>query len=272
MSIPAHTVVLFQRALHLWVLLHLLSALPAMEVLWLDPLSPTHPMGGPRYALVHAFGSWLPVRAAPLVLACTLLVACWGVFRPLRWWLALPLWVGHTSLMNLAFMASSGGQQLIANLLFWNVLLCLGRSGHLLWIGATGFWIIRLQLLLAYVATGLHKLTGTHWLDGTAMGIVASDPAFGPVWLTDLPLLAKSITWAVLLFQLTFPLVVWWRRTRRSWMAFGAVFHLGTALWLGIPEMGAAFIAAYAIWLSDEEAVMVLRRLRWRRTVSVPAT
>ncbi|MCW5898897.1 MAG: HTTM domain-containing protein [Flavobacteriales bacterium] len=272
MSIPANTVLLFQRALHLWVSLHLLTALPAMEELWLDPLSPPHPMGGPRYTLVHAFGSWLPVRAAPVVLACTLLVALWGVVRPLRWWLSLPLWAGYSSLMNLAFMASSGGQQLMANLLFWNVLLCLERSGHATWVGATGFWIIRLQLLLAYAATGLHKLTGTHWLDGTAMGIVAGDPAFGPAWLTGFPLLAKSMTWAVLVFQLTFPVAVWWRRTRLPWMAFGAVFHLGTALWLGIPEMGAAFIAAYAIWLSNNESGAVLRCYRWRQAVSVPAT
>src|SRR5690606_428826 len=116
----------------------------------------------------------------------------------------------------------------------------------------TAFWIIRLQLLIAYLATALHKFTGTHWLDGTAMGIVAGDPAFGPQWLVHQPVLSAILTWSVLLFQLTFPLAVWWKRTRVPWMIFGVLFHVGTAIWLEIPEMAFAFIVCYLIWLNEQ--------------------
>ncbi|MBL0036662.1 MAG: hypothetical protein IPP26_13090 [Flavobacteriales bacterium] len=62
------------------------------------------------------------------------------------------------------------------------------------------------------------------------------------------------ITWALLAFQFTFPIAVWFNRTKLPFMAFGGLFHLGTALWMGIPEMAFAFIACYAIWLDEGEA------------------
>lgn len=268
MSTPTVTVLLFQRTLHLWVLLFLLSALPVADLLWFDPIAPVLPYTGWRYHLVHPFGSVLPGSAAPLVLALALVLALRSLFRPSRWWSALLLWLSYTALMHLAFMASSGGQQLISNLLFWNILLSVQAPSIATWARPSAFWVIRLQLLLTYLATGLHKLTGTHWPDGTAMGIVATDHAFGPLWLADFPLLATAMTWAVLLFQFTFPIAVWWSRTRWPWMLFGVLFHLGTALWMGIPEMAFAFLVAYTIWLSSNEVERLRAWLPFKRSRS----
>jgi hypothetical protein len=71
--------------------------------------------------------------------------------------------------------------------------------------------------------------------------------------LADIPLLSQPITWAVLIFQITFPMAVWSERTRVPWMLFGCIFHLGTALWMDIPDMALAFLLAYSIWLSPAE-------------------
>ncbi len=286
MSIHTGPVLLFQRALHLWVLLFLLTAIPAMDALWLDPVSPQHTTSGPRHALVQPFRVWLPVGAAPLLLVVTLLCALWGVFRPMRPWTAIVLWFGFTALMDLAFLAGSGGQQLIANFLFWNIGLACAHAhmppwahahmptcAHIrAWLPSLSFWIIRLQLLLAYAATAAHKLSGTLWIEGSAMGIVATDPAFGPGWIAQLPLLGMVLSWLVLLFQITFPIAVWYGAVRVPWMIAGIVFHLGTALWMEVPEMAFAFLVGYAIWLSEDEACVLLQRLRMRRATSAPAT
>jgi hypothetical protein len=178
-----------------------------------------------------------------------------------------PLWWLYVNLMNTAWLAGSGGQQLMANVLFWNILLASGKTG----LQQAAFWTIRLQLLLAYLSTGLYKLQGTHWVDGTALGIVATDAAFGPAWIARWPMVPHLITWAVLCFQLTFPLAVWWPRTRLPWMCFGIAFHLGTAIWMDIAEMGLAFIAVYTMWLGEREAAAIgglLERLRFTRQPS----
>ncbi|MEO8590494.1 MAG: HTTM domain-containing protein [Flavobacteriales bacterium] len=271
MMVPWNSVKLFRVAIHLWVIGFLLSALPEAEWLWEYPVSPALPTPpGPFVFFTHAFTTWVPSGWTLIAVPVLLLVCVRNLLRPARWWSALPVWMLYTSLMNHAWMAGSGGQQLISNLLFWLILVPdrsrpLSPNGWRLVLGTSAFWILRLQLLLAYAATGLHKLTGTHWLDGTALGIVATDPAYGPAWLVRAPAIAMTMTWAVLLFQLSFPIAVWFRRTRIPWMVIGVVFHLGTAISLGIPEMALAFISAYAIWLSDEEALRLLRRWFSRR-------
>src|SRR5436190_7175422 len=242
MTVPWSSVKVFRAAIHVWVIGFVLSALPGAEWLWDFPVSPNLPTPpGPFRFFTHAFNTWWPSGA--LIAVPLLLLACVrNLMRPARWWSALLVWMLYTSLMNRAWMAGSGGQQLISNLLFWLILLPDGSrsippDGGRPVLGTSAFWILRMQLLLAYAATGLHKLTGTHWLDGTAMGIVATDPAYGPAWLAHSPTLALLLTWAVLLFQLTFPIAVWFKRTRIPWMVIGVVFHLGTAIGLGIPEM-----------------------------------
>jgi ABC-type amino acid transport system permease subunit len=44
-------------------------------------------------------------------------------------------------------------------------------------------------------------------------------------------------------------------------MAFGIAFHLGTAVFIGIPQMGLAFIACYAVWLDEDVAERLWARL-----------
>ena len=248
------TVRLFQRALMVWVIGFTLSAYWGWDAMYTMGRSPVYaPPGLLKYVthglalLPNGIGDVLVLALVPLLV----LLCVFVLFRGSSWWVGLLIWIIHLNLMNRAWLAGSGGQQLIANLLFWNIFLPSKEDAF--GVAATSaFWIIRLQLLLAYLATGLHKLTGIHWLDGTAVGIAATDPAFGPLWIADHPALAMVATWCVLLFQLTFPIAVWFRSTRLIWMGIGVVFHLGTAIWMDIPEMGLAFIAAYAIWLDED--------------------
>ena len=261
---------LFQRNVLLWVIGFTSSAYWGFEALNAMGLSPLYLPSGPLKYVTHAL-AMLPDGVNDLVVLVAvpllILLSVHDLLRAPRWWSALLIWFLYTNLMNRAWLAGSGGQQLIANLLFWNIFLSgnrttAGLDGALGW-SFPAFWILRLQVLIAYLATALHKLTGTHWLDGTAMGVVATDPAFGPLWIVDQPFAASLSTWAVLLFQITFPVAVWFRRARYAWMFFGIIFHLATALWMDIPEMGLAFIAAYAIWF-DEQTVqrsVPMRRL-----------
>ncbi|MBK9176776.1 MAG: hypothetical protein IPM46_10670 [Flavobacteriales bacterium] len=249
---------LFQRAALLWVIGFTLSAYGGVGRMAIMAASPVYLPPGPLKYVTHAIPALAGDHEAIVVMigVALLLVACLhALLNGPRWWVATLIWLLYTNLMNNAWLAGSGGQHLMANVLFWSIFLAVPDER---W-QTLGFWIIRFQLLLAYVATGLHKLTGTYWIDGTAMGIAATDPAFGPAWLGSFPTLSHIATWAVLVFQLTFPVAVWFSALRLPWMAFGILFHLATALWMDIPEMGLAFIVCYSIWLSDHD----FARLPW---------
>jgi hypothetical protein len=250
---------------HLWLAGYLISAFPAAEWLWNAPVSPHLPgPPGPFRFLTHAFGTWLPSGTALPAAVVLLALALRGVFRPSRWWSALLTWMLFTSLMDQAWLAATGGHHLMANVLFWMIFL---PSAPVRWTGIEGkdpmfrsipalasFWIIRSQLLVAYGATALQKLTGECWTDGTAVGIVSTDPDYGPVFLAGHPLIAKALTFAILGFQLLFPIAVWHRRTRKVWSWMGVIFHLATGITFGIPDMALAFLSVYPIWWSDPPA------------------
>ncbi len=91
------------------------------------------------------------------------------------------------------------------------------------------------------------------------LAFAATDQAFGPQWLGDLPLLSAGLTYVVLVLQFAIPISVWFNRTRVPMLIVGAVFHLATALFMDIPEMGFAFIVIYPIWLSNDESERIKR-------------
>ena len=242
-------------------------ALPDAELLWDPGLAPLSvPPGIFRFA-THAFGAWLPVWCAiPAALVAGVFVI-WELIRPGKWWRALVIWTLYTSLMNLAWSAASGGQQLIANMLFWLIFLpaqaqatAIGPAHNLKEVVAlSAFWIIRLQLVLAYAVTATHKLTGDLWTHGQAVGVAVTDPAYGPLCLADHPLLMQLLTYGALIFQAGFAIAVWWRPTRIVWMAMGILFHLGTGFGMGIPDMAFAFLACYPIWFRNSSSTSVSR-------------
>jgi hypothetical protein len=259
----AATIRLFQRAVHLWLLGYLVSALAAAEWLWAHPVGPALPVPGPAGLLVNAFGTWLPGEAAALAVPLLTGFAAYGLWREQPVWMAFLTWMLFASLVQRAWLASCGGLLLMDNVLLWMVLLRSAPTGRLaLAAGQLAFHAIRVQVAFTYLVTGLHKLGGTCWTGGTAVGIVASDPQFGPALLVHVPLLSAVITWALLAFQFIFPVAVWFRRMRLPLLSFGVLFHLGTALWMGIPEMGFAFIACYSVFLGEEEARAIMRP-RW---------
>jgi len=256
MSMEWSSVRWFRAAVHVWVLGYLTLALPDAELLWDPGLAPLSvPPGIFRFA-THAFGTWLPTNFAIPAALLVCVFAIWELIRPGKWWRALVIWTLYTSLMNLAWSAASGGQQLIANMLFWLILLparpqpaAIGTIQNVKEIlELSAFWIIRVQLVLAYAVTATHKLTGDLWTHGQAVGVVVTDPAYGPFGLADHPLVMQLLTYGALIFQAGFAFAVWWRPTRIAWMVMGVLFHLGTGFGMGIPDMAFAFLVCYPIW------------------------
>jgi hypothetical protein len=268
----ARTIRLFQRAVHVWLFGYTLSCLPMAEWLWDFPVSPPLPVPGSMGWFMNAFGTWLPAGLAVPAAGVLLLFAAYGVFREQPRWMAFLTWMLFASLVQRAWLASCGGLLLMNNVLLWMVLLrqrTPTKAGEFL--SQLAFWMIRAQLLFTYIATGVHKLTGTSWLDGTAVGIVSSDPQFGPHALAAWPMLSAALTLSLLAFQFLFPVAVWWRRSRYLAMALGVAFHLGTAVFIGIPQMGAAFIVCYVIWLDEDVSQRFSALVSSRPVKPIPA-
>ncbi len=246
----ASTIRHFQRAAYAWIAFYALALLVLGQAAWtnapVDLFVRHNGIGGTLQTFINGLSP-----LACMMLCALVIGLCISLFRQHRWWLALLVWLCFRILSHRTWLASNGGIQLMENMLLWSALMSASIDRPLT---VLAFWAARLQLLLVYAVAAAHKFTGHAWLDGSAVLTVANDNDFHLHWLAVFPMLCMFLTYATLAFMALFPLAVWWSPSRRIFLIIGAIFHLCTAIFMGIPQMGFAFIACYALWLNEEEA------------------
>jgi Vitamin K-dependent gamma-carboxylase len=124
---------------------------------------------------------------------------------------------------------------------------------------------IQLHLAFIYGASGLSKLMGTEWWDGTAIQMIMLTPEFRRfdlVWLAAYPGLLSMATHAGLFLEICYPVLIWVRKLRPLVIVSVVLLHLGIDLMLGLTEFGLTMIVANLSFVSGE----------WLRILFSPAT
>lgn len=125
-----------------------------------------------------------------------------------------------------------------------------------------GFWrrVLQVNLCFVYVVGGLGKLLGSGWWDGSNLWRALIRPPFTLIpahvlihFKYLLPLLGISI----LLLELSYPVFIWLKTTRRIWLGCILAMHVGIGVFMGLYLFALIMIvmnvAAFA--LSDGLAV-----------------
>ena len=107
--------------------------------------------------------------------------------------------------------------------------------------------LIQVHLCVIYLFSGLGKLLGASWWEGTALWGSVANVRYRTLDLTRLarhPLLTNALTLATLFWEVSYPALVWPRLTRRLVLAMAVAVHLGIGLSMGMMEFGLAMLAA----------------------------
>jgi hypothetical protein len=225
-----------------------------------------------------------------------LYVAAIGValFYTLGWrtrWLGLPFYVFTWSLFTRNPQIPSGGETFLLvqlpYLLFANMSAYLSIDSG--WRGVddvrrpprrpfaallhnVALLCVLVQLCVVYAFTGIHKTVGSHWQDGTALYYVLRLDQFAGVPFSPLiylnPPLVMLLTYATVAFEVSFPFLIWSRRTR--WVAaLGAVMlHAGIAAFMGLVLFAVEMLIFQFIVFDDRSYLAGYRRwLRLRERV-----
>jgi hypothetical protein len=184
------------------------------------------------------------------------------------WWNSFPL---------------SGAQQLLHNLAFplvfmnsgavWSVdaLLRARRNGNARAPGEA-IWPLRLvqfQLALMYLSAGLWKMGNPDWRSGVALYYVLNNPVYRRV-PGDVPSALfgalVALNYLTLFWELAFPILVWFRRTRLVMLLTGIALHLGmlTTMEVGafMPTVLVAYVAFLDPWRTESRVTRWLRFAR----------
>lgn len=122
-------------------------------------------------------------------------------------------------------------------------------------LSTMGVRFIQIQLCVIYGYTGLEKLKGSVWWEGTAVWQVMSNQQLSTLdlsFLQNFPLLVVLMTYSTLIFEIYFPFAVWNSKTRPWWLTIGFFFHVGIALTMGLIFFSGVMLAAYLVFLNGD--------------------
>lgn len=120
-----------------------------------------------------------------------------------------------------------------------------------------GVLLILAQLCFVYMSTGLYKVMGELWQNGTALYYILrvdefSLPGVAELIYRNLYLVVFG-TYATVLFEVMFVPLLFNRWTRYCVMAAGVCFHLGIAVVMGLVTFGWSMLSVYPVLLTDHE-------------------
>jgi vitamin K-dependent gamma-carboxylase-like protein len=133
-------------------------------------------------------------------------------------------------------------------------------------------WPVQTALIVvagSYFFSGFAKLvnSGPAWVFGSSMRwilYISSDsrptPDHWSLFIADRAWLAHVVAALIVLLELAFPVVLFWKRARPAFVAGAILFHLGTWLTLGLDYWAQA--ATVAIVLIDWPAILARARRR----------
>lgn len=221
---------------------------------------------------------WLVAWMYGLFILCLLMLVL-GIFGRWLTWLTLFL---HLAFMQRNFSLLYGADIIAAFWLFylgftqhnlrlnvWNYLR--GRSqvqGQLTdpWTGM-GLRLMQVQLCIIYAYTGLEKLKGMTWWEGTAVWNVMGNAHLTPIdlsFFSQWPLVVAAMTYTTLVFEIYFPIAVWVRTLSKYWLLLGVFFHVGIAFFIGLYFFSGIMLIAYLTFVEPKYLHSLLSR-QWLR-------
>jgi uncharacterized membrane protein YphA (DoxX/SURF4 family) len=203
-----------------------------------------------------ALGLWSPISVTVSFLALSAQV----------YWNHLPLSGAHSAIQAVVLCLVFADCGAVWSLDSW---LARRRGANDGVLGAVTYpiaplWLIRVQVALVYLSSGLWKLFNDQWRDGSAVHYVFSNNVYqrfryqvppGLDWLTTL------LTYSVLLWEISFGLMVLYRPTRRIAIIVGVMMHLGMLIAIEIGPFGWVMLASYVAFLEPERVPSLPARL-----------
>jgi len=114
--------------------------------------------------------------------------------------------------------------------------------------------LIQIQLALVYLFAFLPK-TGTTWMNGTAIYYFLANSHFARFnleFLGNFIFLIQFMTYATLLIELLFPILVWFRATRKYMLIAGILLHSSILILSNITFFSLIMIIAHLAFIEPE--------------------
>lgn len=127
--------------------------------------------------------------------------------------------------------------------------------------------MMQIQVVVIYLVTAYAKTRGDLWHSGEAMYYIWGLVDFhirGVEQLMNYPLLYSSMTFLVLLTEISLPYLLWFRASRPFAVFMGLCLHGWIMIFMTLPVFPILMMATYIPFFSDGELETVLEKVRKR--------
>lgn len=220
-----------------------------------------------RKSLLFIFTSDLALWIVNAILLVSLATLTLGIASRLS---AFVAFVMHVSILH-RNMAPNYGVDMIAT--FFLFYLCFAdfsspekrrAAGPKAWLGSMALRFLQLQTCIIYMYAGLDKVKGPQWWGGEALWGVVSNVQIARwdfSFLSSFPLGVVLATYFTLVWEIYFPVLVWFKAVRPYVLVFGVLLHIGIGVTVSIPFFGALMIISYIPFLEEDYAARLNRLL-----------
>ncbi len=179
-----------------------------------------------------------------------------GLFKKSNFFTNLILWFTVINLSNFLYPVNTGGDYMLNQLLLFNCFLLPSKSRHLMindfktLLHNTSLLALKIQICLAYFIAAYYKITDSSWIDGVAVYQTFQVPEFSNSLFQSIPfVITVFLTYLTMIYQISFPFLVWFRPFKIYLFSFGILQHLFIAFGMGLVSFGIVMIICYILFL-----------------------
>lgn len=118
-------------------------------------------------------------------------------------------------------------------------------------VALAALWYLSLQVSLSYLKAGFHKVCDKEWRSGDALLSHLTNPLYTPTLVhrifARLPKAVFLLSWIVILFELTFPLIFLGGNFLVTYLACGLLFHFFISYLMGLNRFLLTWPATYPV-------------------------
>jgi hypothetical protein len=202
------------------------------------------------------------------------------------------VWLGHLSFLHRSLVTGYGLDSVLSVLLFYMLLGPTGstfsldawirhrrsRAGPVAlapqpsWTANAVIRLIQVHLCVIYLCSGLAKLQGQSWWNGTAIWQILVIPELSPIdlrWIAQLPdwgvaLISEAGVAVTLIFEIGFAFLIWNRLLRPLFLAMALLLHGAIGALMGLGAFSAIMLTACLAFVPPESLRWFLEALRGR--------
>ena len=234
----------------------------------------TH-FGFPHFSLFNVFTSELHVDVIFGISAIALVLLTFGIGgRATAFW----VFIWHITVTNRSPVALAGWDDVLRVYSFLLLISPLGAqwpfrmkrvpSGTLDPAPVYGLNLMRLQLAVIYLHTGLCKFPDPAWQKGEVLTyyLMSINARFPTDWVVNIHPFLKLMTWSILAAEIIVPFLFFFRKTRLIGAVLGMSFHVGIfVLSKNLTMFPLAMLPAYLSLFDSKSFAWLLNKIRRKR-------